>query len=205
MGRRKGKGAIATYDFALLFLCRFAYSAFFLMLTAVVAPFAVSCYGSTDAEAGVAVGVFIIAALASRLLVENMVAHFGYMGVLRVSAIGFRGFCALLASFPICGVSVCSVGKRPLFRVSFQCCFLRSRVCYSERQNRRRFWLFISFDEFGFGLWAPSWFKPVRERVVPSCFSRGCSACHSGSCSGASVDSEGKIRKIDGRQRHIGY
>ena len=101
MGRRKGKGAIATYDFALLFLCRFAYSAFFLMLTAVVAPFAVSCYGSTDAEAGVAVGVFIIAALASRLLVENMVAHFGYMGVLRVSAIGFFGASVLyLLPFP---------------------------------------------------------------------------------------------------------
>lgn len=87
--RQDSPDKMLSRDFVLMFACRFGYSSVFLMLTAVVVPYAIEAYGANDAQAGIAVGAFIVAALLSRLLVGGLLQARGYRGSCKIAAVGF--------------------------------------------------------------------------------------------------------------------
>lgn len=86
---KKKDDRIVTREFALLFVCRFGYSTVFLMITAIGALFAISAYSVSSAQAGLFVGIFIVAALLSRIFVSAVTAAMGLVRLLRISAVGF--------------------------------------------------------------------------------------------------------------------
>lgn len=89
MGEGAEKTRLWSKDFILATLAKTFSSMVFTLLTTTVATFSFSVYGASVSEAGIAVGSFILAALASRFFIARYTEVIGRKRLLVISSLAF--------------------------------------------------------------------------------------------------------------------